>query len=315
MKVFISVDLEGIACVVCPVETQLEGVDYEKARSLMTGEARAAAEAARAAGATEIVVADSHGHMRNLLPEGLPEYVRLVRGAQRPLSMVQGLDAGCAVALFVGYHAGAGTAQGIMNHSFLGRVIGSVRLNDITVGETGFNAAVAGAMGVPVALVSGDQALADEAAGIVPWAERVVVKTGISSWSAESMTPAAAQAAIGRGCAAGAGPAGRDGAAARGGAGQAGGGFLPPAAGRPGGHHAGRGAGGAAQRGLHRRGYARGGARLPDHVADDGVDQPRLWVEERKAASQHLDGVTMWAYYEAATPAQKALRETQHGDA
>jgi len=196
MRVFISVDLEGIACVVCPVETRLEGLEYERARVFMTGEARAAAEGARAAGATAITIADSHGHMRNLLPEALPEYVRLVRGSQRPLCMMQGLDANVDAVLFIGYHARAGTAGGIMNHSFLGRVISAVRLNDLLVGETGFNAAVAGALGVPVVLVSGDQALSNEVADLLPWAERVVVKTGITSWSADSLTPAAAQQEI-----------------------------------------------------------------------------------------------------------------------
>lgn len=199
MRVLISVDLEGIAGVVCPVETQLEGIEYEKARALMTAEASAAAEAAHAAGVDDIIIADAHGHMRNLLVEALPEYVRIVRGAPRPLCMVQGLGAGIDAAMFIGYHARAGTSSGIMNHSFLGRVISAVRLNDVLVGEVGFNAAVAGAFAVPVILVSGDAALAREVADLLPRAERVVVKDGVTSWSASSITPAAARAAIGAG--------------------------------------------------------------------------------------------------------------------
>ena len=199
MRVFISADLEGIACIVCPVETQLEGLEYEKARVLMTAEVSAAAEGVRSAGADDILIADAHGHMRNLLPEALPDYVRIVRGAQRPLCMAQGLDASVDAAVFIGYHARAGTSGGIMNHSFLGRVISAVRLNDLLVGETGFNAAVAGAYAVPVIMVSGDAALAQEAADILPWAERVVVKEGITSWAASCMTPVVARQAIEKG--------------------------------------------------------------------------------------------------------------------
>ena len=196
MKVFISVDLEGISCVVCPVETQLAGLEYEKARVLMTAEASAAAEGARAAGASEVIVADGHGHMRNLLPEALPDYVRLVRGANRPWSMMQGLNSDVDAVLMIGYHAQAGTAGGVMNHTFLGRVIRAVHVNGIAVGETGFNAALAGSLDVPVAMVSGDQALSDEVAELLPWAERVVVKEGITSWSASNLAPEKAREAI-----------------------------------------------------------------------------------------------------------------------
>lgn len=196
MRVFISVDMEGIAGVVHWADTRPEGVEYERARHWMTAEANAAIEGALAAGATEVVVNDSHSYMRNLLAEELHPEAWLVRGSQKPLCMVQGLEPGFAAAFFVGYHAMAGTGGGVLNHSFSGSSVYRLQLNDLTVGEVGFNAAVAGAMQVPVVMVTGDEILSREVQAVLPWAERVVVKHGISSWSAKNVSPTKAQGLI-----------------------------------------------------------------------------------------------------------------------
>jgi D-amino peptidase len=196
MRVYISVDMEGIAGVVHWDETRLEGVEYERARQWMTGEANAAIEGALTAGASEVVVNDSHGHMRNLLAEALNPEAWLVRGSPKPLCMLEGLEAGFDAVLLVGYHALMGTGGGVLNHSFSGTNFVSMKLNGQVVGEVGFNAALAGALGVPVALVTGDDALSQEVAEQLPWAERVVVKHGISSWAAKSLSPSKAQALI-----------------------------------------------------------------------------------------------------------------------
>ena len=196
MRVFISVDMEGIAGVVHWDDTRLTGVEYERARHWMTGEANAAIEGALAAGATEVVVNDSHGHMRNLLAEDLHPEAWLVRGSQKPLCMMQGLEPGFDAALLVGYHAMAGTGGGVLNHSFSGTSVASMKLNDLLVGEVGFNAALAGSMQVPVVMVTGDEMLGREVAHTLPWAERVVVKQGITSWSAKSVSPGKAQTLI-----------------------------------------------------------------------------------------------------------------------
>ncbi|MCL4562745.1 MAG: M55 family metallopeptidase [Chloroflexi bacterium] len=196
MRVIISVDLEGIAGVVHHVETKLEGEEYERARRWMTGEANAAIEGAFAGGASEVVVNDSHGHMRNLLAEELHKDARLIRGNIKPFGMMQGIEPGTAAAFLIGYHAKAGTGGGILNHSFMGGTIARLRLNALEVGETGYNAALAGAMGIPVALVSGDEALSREVEALLPWAERVVVKKGITSWAAETISPLLARELI-----------------------------------------------------------------------------------------------------------------------
>src|SRR5258707_15013694 len=104
MRVYVSVDMEGIAGVVHWADTKLEGVEYERARHWMTGEANAAIEGALAAGATEVVVNDSHGHMRNLLAEGLNAEAWLVRGSPKTFCMLVSLPAGFEAVLIVGFH-------------------------------------------------------------------------------------------------------------------------------------------------------------------------------------------------------------------
>jgi D-amino peptidase len=199
MRIFISIDMEGVAGVVHPADTKLEGEEYERARRWMTAEANAAIEGAFAAGATEVVINDSHGHMRNLLAEELNKEAKLIRGNIKPYGMMQGIEPGTAAAMFVGYHARAGTAGGILNHSFVGIMIYKLCLNGVEVGEAGFNAAMAGQMGIPVVMVSGDEALSREVEALLPWTERVVVKQGITAWSAVNLSPLLARERIKQG--------------------------------------------------------------------------------------------------------------------
>ncbi len=196
MKVFISVDMEGIAGVTHGDHVKLEGVEYEAARKWMTAETNAAVEGALEAGASEVVVADSHGHMRNLLPDMLHEEALLVRGSPRPLIQMEGLDESFSAAMFIGYHAGAGHATGILAHTHVSRIVYQLRLNGEPVDESVFNASVAGEVGVPVVLVAGDDALAAAIERTLPWAERVVTKWAISSYAARNLSPAASQKRI-----------------------------------------------------------------------------------------------------------------------
>lgn len=195
-RVFVSVDMEGVACVTHGDHVKLEGPEYEMARKWMTAEANAAVEGAFDAGATEVVVADSHGHMRNLLPDELHQEALLVRGSPRPLSMMEGLDHGFDAVFFVGYHSRAGTERGVLAHSFSGSTVYAIRLNGLEVGEPGFNAAIAGHFRVPVVLVCGDDTVDAEVEALMPWAERVITKWAITPLSARSLTPRAAQQSI-----------------------------------------------------------------------------------------------------------------------
>ncbi len=200
MQVYISVDMEGIAGVVH--EDQTNPVDprcaaeYSRFRRLMTLEANAAVEGALAAGATRVVVNDAHWFMRNLLAEELHEAAELVSGDPKPLSMMEGIGEGFDAAFFVGYHAMAGTAEAVLDHTYTDRVA-YARLNGAPIGELGLNAALAGSHGVPVALVTGDEAVAAEARALLGDAvTTAVVKRAIGRQAARSLAPAAACARI-----------------------------------------------------------------------------------------------------------------------
>lgn len=189
MKVYISVDLEGIAGVNHPNPTEAGHARYPAAVELMIGETNAAIEGALAAGADDVLVNDSHGSMYNLLPDQIHRAARLLQG-QKPWSMVEGAgpDAGFGVALFVGYHARAGHPRGTIAHTYSGAPV-ETRLDGRPTGEYGLNALVLGAWGVPVGLVAGDDALAEEVADWLLWAERVVVKTAVGGYAAASLHP------------------------------------------------------------------------------------------------------------------------------
>jgi len=188
MRVYISADMEGVSGVVDFAQTSIKQKEYERARALMTGEVNAAIEGALAGGATEVLVNDAHGSMRNIVLEDLNPVAQLISGGPKPLSMMQGIDEGCDVALFVGYHAQAGSAFATLNHTFSGRVH-SVVMNGKPVGELGLNAALAGHFGVPVVLVTGDQTLVEEARSILPDVETVAVKQACGTRAARCLTP------------------------------------------------------------------------------------------------------------------------------
>jgi D-amino peptidase len=158
----------------------------------MTAEANAAITGALDAGATAVVVNDSHWLMRNLLADELHPAAELVSGGPKRLSMVEGIDQGFDAAMFVGYHAQAGTRDAVIDHTYTSRVY-QARINQKPVGELALNAAMAGCYGVPVALVSGDQALAAEAREVLgPVVETVIVKQGVGRFAARSLAPSVA---------------------------------------------------------------------------------------------------------------------------
>lgn len=197
MRVYVSVDMEGVAGVVDPKQLTRSGDDYAMARALMAGEANAAVAGAFDAGATAVVVNDAHGDMRNLLPEDLDPRSELVSGSLKlPYGMVQGSDGGFDVALFVGYHAAAGTASSALDHSYAGRVVHDLRVNGESWGELSFNALLVGAFGVPVGMVTGDEQFCAQAAEALPGVEVVVVKRAFGRLASQGLHPAQARALI-----------------------------------------------------------------------------------------------------------------------
>jgi D-amino peptidase len=193
MRVYISVDMEGVAGVVHEDQTDptdpRHAAEYNRFRRLMTAEANAAVEGALAAGATAVLVNDSHWLMRNLIAEELHPAAELLSGGPKLRSMVEGVELGFDAALFVGYHARAGAPHAIIDHTYTSRVH-EARLNGRPVGELAINAAMAGTYGVPVAMVSGDQSLAAEARELLGAAvESVVVKHAVGRFAARSLAP------------------------------------------------------------------------------------------------------------------------------
>lgn len=195
-KVFISVDMEGLTAVVTGEQLSASGFEYGAFRELMTAEANAAIAAAREAGATEFVVADSHGSMQNLLVDKLPADVQVVRGAPRPLGMMHGIDESFDAAIFIGYHSSTTNPEGVRAHTFSSATLADVKLNGMSVTEGAWNAALAGQFGVPVVAVSGDEAAVAEVKRLVGDAEGAVVKWPIGFHAARTLTPEAGRAAI-----------------------------------------------------------------------------------------------------------------------
>jgi D-amino peptidase len=195
LKVFISVDMEGVAGVVHWDEVEQGKTDYEMFRRLMTEEANAAIDGALQAGATEILVRDSHWSARNLLPDELREEATLLREwSGGPMGMMEGLDQTFDAAIFIGYHGRAGAILSPLGHTMSGRIL-SVHLNGKEMPEAGLNAAKAGTIGVPVVMVAGDASLCEEATALLGRVETAPVKEGIGI-AAKSLHPTKARELI-----------------------------------------------------------------------------------------------------------------------
>lgn len=195
LKVFISVDMEGVCGVIHWEDVNRNGKDYGLFRRLMTEEANAAVEGALAAGATEILVRDSHGSARNILPDLLNPAAELLRDwSGGPLSMMEGIDATFDAVIFIGYHARAGTPDAVLKHTMTGSLY-DVVLNGKRMPEAGINGWIAGNFGVPVVLVAGDQAICDQAEELFGEVATAPVKQGIGK-AARMLHPKKAQALI-----------------------------------------------------------------------------------------------------------------------
>jgi len=197
LKLFISVDMEGVVGVVTADQLGPSGFEYQRAREWMTEELVAAINAAREQGVTEFVVADSHGNGQNLLIDRLPDDVLVVRSWPRPLGMMQGIDSTFDAAVFLGYHTGTSNPEGVRAHTFSSARLADVRLNGQSVPEGGVNAAIAGYFGVPVIMVSGGDAAIEQIRSVIGDVEGAVVKWHYSFHSAKTMTPAASYELIG----------------------------------------------------------------------------------------------------------------------
>jgi D-amino peptidase len=198
MRVYISSDMEGVAgvCAWEQVDARTHNPDYPIYRRYYTQEVLSAIEGARAGGATDVLVNDGHGPMRNLLLDDLPDDVRIVFGNRKPFSMVQDADGGFGGAFFLGYHGAAGAEDAVLCHTYTPSVVYEVRLNGLPCSEATINAALLGYYGVPLLLVTGDRTTIEEVRAQMPWVRGVAFMDSIGNRAAASMTPAAARRAI-----------------------------------------------------------------------------------------------------------------------
>ncbi|HET9030227.1 MAG TPA: M55 family metallopeptidase [Candidatus Aquilonibacter sp.] len=198
MKLYISSDMEGVAGVTAwqQVDARTPHPEYPTYRRYYTQEVAAAARGAMRAGADDITINDSHGPMRNLLFDELPENVRVIFGNRKPYSMVQDCDGSYAGALFIGYHGAIGDADAVLCHTYTPSVIYEARINGVVCSEATINAALLGYYGVPLLYVTGDRTTVEGVQRQMPWVRGTIVKESIGNFSANSMSPAAAQRLI-----------------------------------------------------------------------------------------------------------------------
>ncbi|MGD2200878.1 MAG: M55 family metallopeptidase [Candidatus Bathyarchaeota archaeon] len=197
MKVFISVDMEGISGIVDGKQTGRDKNEYQKGRALMVADVNAAIDGIlEVSPDAEVVVSDAHGGMINIEPEELNEIALLVRGTPKPLTQMAGVDGSFNAAMFVGFHSKKGTLHGVLSHTISGGTIERITVNGMEVGETAINAAIAGDYGVPVAFVAGDKATTLEAKALNPEIKVAAVKEAIGRTAAKCLHPAKARKLI-----------------------------------------------------------------------------------------------------------------------
>jgi D-amino peptidase len=183
--------MEGVVGTVTADQLGPNGFEYGRYREFMTREALAAIDGAKIAGATDIVVADSHGNGENLLIEQFPADVRIIRSWPRRLSMMAGVDDDVDAAIFIGYHAGTNNPTGVRAHTFSSATLTRVALNGVNVTEGAWNAAIAGHFNVPVVMMSGDDAAIAEVRKAIGNIEGAETKRSLGFHSASTITPLA----------------------------------------------------------------------------------------------------------------------------
>jgi D-amino peptidase len=192
MKLLIADDMEGITGVVDWMHVDHRNEEYQRFRRIMTGDINAAIRGAFEGGADEVVVADGHGGGKNVLIEALDPRASLNSGSPSPFQMVSGIDENVDAVIFIGYHARYGTQNGILAHTWSLGVV-NAWINDLLLGEIGLNASVAGHFGVPLLMISSDEAGCNEARQLVPGVETVAVKRGKGTFAAECLPPEISQ--------------------------------------------------------------------------------------------------------------------------
>jgi len=187
VRILVSMDLEGMPGISSVAQLAPKRALYEDARRIMTKIASFVGNVLKDLGVDEVVIADAHGYMVNVIYDELPPGITLVSGFPRPLSMVAPIDKyRFDGAIFLGYHNAVGTPYAIFDHTYSGRVFRSVKINGYEVAEYEVNTYILGEFDVPVILVSGDSTLRDRVGRLTPWAVFISFKESLSRYSAVS---------------------------------------------------------------------------------------------------------------------------------
>ena len=195
MKIYVIADFESASGAVASPQMQPGIPAYEETRRIWMQDLNAAVEGAFEGGATEVLINEAHYTFRNIAPELLHPDATFITGYLKSGGQMAGFEGSDGVFMFT--HSMAGTQDGVLAHTYLGREIYNLRINGNKMGELGMNAALAGAFGIPVALVVGDTATMREAKNLL--GEQVIgvaTKEGIDRYTARCLSPAKAQALI-----------------------------------------------------------------------------------------------------------------------
>ncbi len=196
-RLYVSADMEGTAAIASWTQVDPQNTtEYPYYRKLMSLEVRAAIDGARAAGAGDVLVNDSHYHMRNVMWDEMPPDIRMIYGNRKPFSMSEGIDGSFDAAFFTGYHAAVGTRDGVLDHTYTSETLYETRVNGKACSEAMLNAAVLGLAGVPVVLITGDRATIEQTVAEMPWLTGVVVKESIGRFATNSVSPERARQLI-----------------------------------------------------------------------------------------------------------------------
>ncbi|MBY0123181.1 M55 family metallopeptidase [Bacillus sp. S/N-304-OC-R1] len=188
MKIYISADIEGISGV-ATIQQLVNNSEYQRFRKLMTEEVNAAIRGAHNGGANEVVVADGHGNMSNIIIEDLDPRARLVSGNNRVMCQLEGLDETFDGIIFIGHHGRESASQAVISHTLAGICVKEIMINNKVVGETEMNALVAGSLKIPAIFISGDDQYVSEVKETLPDVESVVVKYARDRLAAELIHP------------------------------------------------------------------------------------------------------------------------------
>jgi D-amino peptidase len=184
MKAYVSIDLEGMPGIASTTMTSPDKTQFSTAVKIMSMVSDFISKKLLEIGFSEVYIADSHGFMTNVDYTSLRDGAYLIQGYPRPFSMLTMLDGSFSAALFIGYHAAAGTVKGFLDHTMSGRVFHEVFLNGVKASEFLINALYAREKGVPVILVAGDSHLKREVETLSQNIVFVEMKRGLSRYAA-----------------------------------------------------------------------------------------------------------------------------------